>query len=87
MKDNLHGYIQSKILEEEMCKEFIKWQELVIDKGHKVEVVILNPSFIVGPTLINAPNSSAMLFKKIMERSIGGIPNLHWPTVDVRDVA
>jgi dihydroflavonol-4-reductase len=54
---------------------------------HKTEIVILNPSFIIGPTLLNTPFSSMGIVGPILNGQVGGVANIRMAVVDVRDVA
>lgn len=47
----------------------------------------LHPTFVIGPTLISEPNSSAAGIAKFMNGGVPGVPKLMTPCVDVRDVA
>jgi len=47
----------------------------------------LHPSFIVGPCLNNFASSSVEGVKKLSDGSIPVVPQLHLPTIDIRDCA
>jgi nucleoside-diphosphate-sugar epimerase len=79
------GYGRSKILQENIIREFIKESEE--SKRGIPEIVTLHPTFVIGPTLTSERVSSAEGIAKIMNRKIPGLPNITMPTVDIRDVA
>jgi nucleoside-diphosphate-sugar epimerase len=56
---------------------------------NKWQLVVINPSFIIGPTLTNDSNSESLHFMKEMlgGKYFMGAPNLMFGFVDVRDVA
>ena len=70
-----------------MFRDFIKEQIDLPDTEHKTEVVILNPSFILGPTLLNIPFSSYMMISPILLGKSEGVPDIRMAVIDVRDVA
>ena len=79
-------YCQGKIAQEKVIFDFLKNQEQE-NPDHKVEIVITLPTLVIGPCLINSPNSSAEGIAKFMRRDIPVVPPLMMPCVDVRDVA
>lgn len=78
------GYGRSKIAQEKVIRDFIAAQG---PAAHKIDIVTLHPTMIVGPTMISERVSTPEGIAKIMKRDIPGIPNMTVPTVDVRDVA
>lgn len=78
--DMISPYIKSKTLAEQDL-----W---MMAKQHPdVMVSAVNPGFILGPLLDrNDPGSSCDVILKMMRGEFPGVPNLGYPTVDVRDV-
>ena len=52
-----------------------------------MELAVMNPAFVLGPSLLGADNASNELIRKLLHRAIPGVPKLYLPIVDVRDVA
>ena len=53
----------------------------------RMELVTVNPSYVLGPALGAARNASNELVRKLVDREVPGVPRLMLPIVDVRDVA
>lgn len=53
---------------------------------NKIHFTSLVPGLMVGPSLKSKPNVSVIFFQKSFE-SLGSIPHISFPLVDVRDVA
>jgi dihydroflavonol-4-reductase len=51
------------------------------------ELVAINPTFVLGPSLTQSDNTSNEIVGRILRRQIPGCPRLSLPLVDVRDVA
>jgi nucleoside-diphosphate-sugar epimerase len=51
------------------------------------ELVVLNPTFIIGPTLVTSLRSSLVGIKAIAEGTIPALPRQRFGVADVRDVA
>ena len=51
------------------------------------EIITLHPSFIIGPPLNELASSSVDGMKKLIDGSIPMVPQLHLPSIDVRDCA
>ncbi len=78
------AYAKSKILAEQAAWDFIEAQE----GDDKMELVVLNPGGIMGPTLTgNATGSSCGMIHKMMNGEVPMIPDIRVCMVDVRDVA
>ncbi len=75
-------YSYSKVLAEKEAWKFSKEQE-------QWKLVVVNPSFVLGPSLTNSSNSESLNFMKEMltGKYYMGAPNLMFGYVDVRDVA
>jgi len=52
-----------------------------------MELAVMNPAFVLGPSLLGADNASNELIRKLLHRAVPGVPHLYLPIVDVRDVA
>lgn len=77
----LQPYPRSKAVAEHAAWDFIERE------GGELELTVLNPTFIMGPTLVSSLRSTLMLVKAMVE---GKLPPLHpqlFGVVDVRDVA
>lgn len=72
-------YYKSKTLAERAVWEFAQSQGL--------ETTVLNPGFILGPVLYPSFGTSVEVIVKLMRGEYPGIPQVAFPTVDVRDVA
>lgn len=53
----------------------------------KFELSVINPGFVVGPTLITGDFASGRIISEMMMNKMAGIVKLSFPVVDVRDVA
>ena len=75
-------YSYSKVLAEKRAWELNK-------KQSKWELVVINPSFVMGPSLNKLSNSESLQFMKDMLKGkyFIGAPDLMFGFVDVRDVA
>jgi dihydroflavonol-4-reductase len=82
-------YVKSKIYAEESAFKTIDEINQKRTKEHKdkIEMVIVNPSFIVGPPLIKSDSTSVKSFAMLLEGKYPGIPPYHIRAIDVRDVA
>eukprot|EP00300_Choanocystis_sp_HF-7_P033430 c45774_g1_i1.p1 GENE.c45774_g1_i1~~c45774_g1_i1.p1 ORF type:complete len:352 (-),score=81.46 c45774_g1_i1:106-1161(-) len=77
------AYGKSKILAERAAWDFQK--SLPEDKRFKL--VTVNPSFVVGPSLSSNIGTSQDAMLNFLERRMPMVPELIFPSVDVRDVA
>jgi len=76
-------YMKSKNLAERAAWEFYKSQ----DPSSKMEMTVINPGLIVGPSLIGTDFSSGELVRQLLMNQIPGLPDFMGQIVDVRDVA
>ncbi|MBO3748566.1 NAD-dependent epimerase/dehydratase family protein [Streptosporangiaceae bacterium NEAU-GS5] len=76
----LAPYPRSKTLAERAA-----WEWLAREGG--IELVVVNPTFILGPTLTTELRSSTYLVKMMLEGSMSVAPRQRFGVVDVRDVA
>ena len=82
-KSSLHRnpYYFSKVSAERTAWEFVEDEEV------KFDLVVINPSYVIGPALNPGLNTTNLILSNLLS---GGFPakfNLEWPFVDVRDVA
>jgi len=83
-KKNVTAYFKSKTLAEKKAWEFIKNQ--IGDT--KLELVVINPGPIYGPTLTgNLDNEAMGFFKKLISGQVPMLPRASSVMSDVRDVA
>ena len=80
----LGAYEKSKTLAERAAWDFVEAQP----ENERIELTVINPTFIVGPTLIPGDFSSGKIISMFMnDKMPGGCPRIKMGTVDVRDVA
>lgn len=77
------GYVKSKILAEKAL-----WDFYGKHKG-EIEIVAINPSFVLGPSLSENLSSSSLFIQSVLSGEFPGIPTPDslYEAVDVRDVA
>jgi nucleoside-diphosphate-sugar epimerase len=78
---NLTAYLKSKVFAERAAWDFIK------NEGGDLELAVINPVGIFGPSLGKDLSSGFELLKKVLEGSMKAIPKIPFGVVDVRDVA
>uniref|UniRef100_A0A0K0DR88 3Beta_HSD domain-containing protein n=1 Tax=Angiostrongylus cantonensis TaxID=6313 RepID=A0A0K0DR88_ANGCA len=71
-------YSRSKTLAEKAAWDFIHF---------RFALTALNPTFVVGPLLIDEEGASISLMRRFLNREMPAIPELNLACVDVRDVA
>nr|KAG5687929.1 hypothetical protein BaRGS_014378 [Batillaria attramentaria] len=79
----LDAYSKSKTLAERAAWDFVK----ELPDEEKFELVVINPSMVLGPPLHGTACSSVDIMKKLMERQMPMVPRMNLGIVDVRDVA
>jgi len=77
----LAPYPRSKAVAERAAWEWMQRE------GGDTELVVVNPTFILGPTLTTDLRSSAQLVKAMLDGTMSVAPRLRFGLVDVRDVA
>jgi nucleoside-diphosphate-sugar epimerase len=77
----LPPYPRSKAIAERAAWDFIE------SEGGDTELVVMNPTFIAGPSLVSALRSTLTGFKAIIEGTMPALPRQRFGVVDVRDVA
>lgn len=81
---DVSAYIKSKTLAEKAAWEFIKNQP----EENKLELVVINPGAVYGPTLTgNLSGESMNLFNQMMSGKMSAIPKGGVNISDVRDIA
>jgi nucleoside-diphosphate-sugar epimerase len=61
--------------------------DLMERDGGSTELAVVNPTFILGPTLTAAPRSTLQLVKAMLDGTMGVTPRARFGLADVRDVA
>jgi nucleoside-diphosphate-sugar epimerase len=77
----LAAYPRSKAIAERTAWDFIN------DEGGDTELVVINPTFILGPTLTAQARSSLALIKAMLDGAMPAVPRQRFGIADVRDVA
>jgi nucleoside-diphosphate-sugar epimerase len=77
----LPPYPRSKAIAERAAWDFIGAE------GGDTQLVVVNPTFIAGPSLVAALRSTLNLFKAIIDGTMPALPRQRFGLVDVRDVA
>ena len=77
----LPPYPRSKAIAERAAWDFIETE------GGDTQLVVVNPTFIAGPSLVPSLRSSITAFKAIIEGTMPALPRQRFGVVDVRDVA
>lgn len=81
---NVTAYLKSKTLAEQSAWDFIKHQT----GDNTLELVVINPGPIYGPTLTgNLANEAMDVFKKMITGQMPMVPQAGFVMSDVRDVA
>jgi nucleoside-diphosphate-sugar epimerase len=77
----LMPYPRSKAIAELAAWEFIRTE------GGDTQLVVMNPTFIAGPSLVPSLRSTLSHFKAIIDGTMPALPRQRFGIVDVRDVA
>src|SRR5271169_6104870 len=77
----LPPYPRSKAIAERAAWDFIETE------GGDTQLVVMNPTFIAGPSLVSTLRSTLTTFKAIIEGTMPALPRQRFGVVDVRDVA
>lgn len=81
---NLSTYAISKTMAEKAAWDFFNSQE----GDHHIELVVINPGGITGPSITDNLDSASMdMFAQMISGKMSMIPDLSFPMIDVRDVA
>lgn len=81
--NHINAYSKSKTLAEKAAWEFQK----KLPEDQRFEIVVLNPSMMVGPAFFKAESSSFQIVEKVMNNAMPGMPLVKLAMVDVREVA
>ena len=73
-------YIKSKTLAEQAAWDFVS-------KNPEMQLTCINPVFVQGTPLDPVMGTSVKVIKRILDHIDPALPDLHFPTVDVRDIA
>ena len=79
--NQLSAYIVSKTRAEKAAWD---WAD---EKGWKQRLTVVNPGFVLGPTLDDKTGTSLDVIKLFFKGSYPALPPVHYPVVDVRDLA
>lgn len=82
--EGCEAYPKSKTLAEMAAWKYIREEQ---PEGRNLELVVINPGFVIGPALIKAPCSSVNVISRLLKGELPMLPKLHMNCVDVRDVA
>jgi len=77
----LSAYVKSKAMAEKAAWDFIKTE------GGQLELSVINPMAIFGPSLGPDLSSGFEILKKMLDGSMKALPQIGFGIVDVRDVA
>ena len=79
--DDVSFYTESKTR-----AELAAWS-MMEAAGRRDDLVVINPTGILGPLLDDDPGTSGALVKRLMDGSVPMLPKISFGIVDVRDVA
>jgi nucleoside-diphosphate-sugar epimerase len=79
--EKMTSYNKSKVLAERAAWDFMKRE------GGHLELSVINPVFILGPSLGPDIPSSFGILQHLLDGSMKAIPNIPFTIIDVRDVA
>jgi nucleoside-diphosphate-sugar epimerase len=77
----LHPYPRAKAIAERAAWDFIEHE------GAGTELVVVNPTFILGPTLTAQARSSLQMIEAMLDGKMSIVPRQRFGVADVRDVA
>ncbi|MFJ8896012.1 NAD-dependent epimerase/dehydratase family protein [Leifsonia sp. NPDC102414] len=77
----LPAYPLSKAVAERAAWDFVE------QEGGGLELVVINPTWIAGPTLTASARSSLQFFTRMLDGTIPAVPRQRFGIADVRDVA
>ena len=78
-------YGKSKVLAERAAWSFVEERKRANEACF--ELAVIQPVFVLGPLLTSVTGTSATRFLSVFRGTASVVPNLHFPTCDVRDVA
>lgn len=74
-------YIRSKTLAERAAWTFVETE------APQLRLTAINPGFVLGPALGDSVGTSLQVIQRILRAKDPAMPDIYFPTVDVRDVA
>ncbi len=77
----INAYAKSKTIAERAA-----WAELA-KLNRAIEWVVINPGGVLGPVFDKDASASVDIVKKLLDKSVPGLPRFGFPIVDVRDLA
>ena len=81
---NVSAYVKSKTMAEKLAWDFVKNK----DKNHSLELVVINPGPVFGPTITGNLNGASMsMYKDLITGKMSMLPQSSMNMSDVRDVA
>ena len=81
---NVSAYVKSKTMAEKLAWDFVENQ----DKNHLLELVVINPGPVFGPTITGNLNGASMsMYKDLITGKMPMLPKSSMNMSDVRDVA
>jgi dihydroflavonol-4-reductase len=81
---NLSTYAKSKTMAEKAAWDFFHTQE----GDHHIELVVINPGGITGPSITHNLGSTSMdMMAQMISGKMSMVPDMSFPMIDVRDVA
>jgi len=81
---NVTAYVKSKTMAEKFAWDFVKNQ----DNNHPLELVVINPGPVFGPTIIgNLSGASMSMYKDLITGKMPMLPQSSINMSDVRDIA
>jgi nucleoside-diphosphate-sugar epimerase len=85
VEDMKMAYGKSKVLAEKAAWNFV--EERKANNEDCFELAVVHPTLVLGPLLGPSTGASATRFLSVLNNQIEKIPNVYYPTCDVRDVA
>jgi len=85
VEDMKMAYGKSKVLAEKAAWNFVEEQKA--NNKDCFELAVVHPTLVLGPLLAPSTGASATRFLNVLNNQIDKIPNVYYPTCDVRDVA
>ena len=83
LNGNIDPYPKSKTLAEQAAWKFID----DLPKDHPMDLVVINPGYVLGPVLNDREITSMALHRMMMAGRLPGITRIKLNLVDVRDIA
>lgn len=81
--NHIDAYSKSKVLAEKVAWNYAN----ALPEDQRIEVVTINPGFILGPAFVGAGFNSGDLISNILEGKYPGVPKTMIPIVGVSEVA